>query len=74
MKDGIYFEIFVVKDGVRYNAKIIDAKEVSGIMANSVMDGLGKVMGFEDSNHPTEKDGKRNERFNDNAGVHRTNK
>ena len=49
MKDGIYFEIFVVKDGVRYNAKIIDAKEVSGIMANSVIDGLGKVIGFEES-------------------------
>ena len=49
MKDGIYFEIFAVKDGVRYNAKTIDAKEVSGIMANSVMDGLGKVIGFEDS-------------------------
>ena len=55
MKDGIYFEIFAVKDGVRYNAKIIDAKEVSGIMANSVMDGLGKVIGFEDSDHPAEQ-------------------
>lgn len=54
MKDGIYFEIFAVKDGVRYNAKIIDAKEVSGIMANSVMDGLGKVIGFEDSDRPAE--------------------
>jgi len=57
MKDGIYFEIFAVKDGVRYNAKIIDAKEVSGIMANSVMDGLGKVIGFEDADRPTEKGG-----------------
>lgn len=55
MKDGIYFEIFAVKDGVRYNAKIIDAKEVSGIMANSVMDGLGKVIGFEDSDHLAEE-------------------
>ena len=57
MKDGIYFEIFVVKDGVRYNAKIIDAKEVSEIMANSVMDGLGKVIWFEETDHPTEKGG-----------------
>ena len=57
MKDGIYFEIFAVKDGVRYNAKIIDAKEVSGIMANSVMDGLGKVIGFEETDHTTEKGG-----------------
>lgn len=57
MKDGIYFEIFAVKDGVRYNVKIIDAKEVSGIMTNSVMDGLGKVIGFEEIDHPTEKGG-----------------
>ncbi len=56
MKDGIYFEIFAVKDDVRYNAKIIDAAEVSKIMANSVMDGLGKVIGFDD-NHPTKKGG-----------------
>ena len=55
MKDGIYFEIFAVKDGVRYNAKIIDAEEVSEIMANSVMDGLGKVIGFEDSDHPAKE-------------------
>ena len=57
MKDGIYFEIFAVKDGARYNVKIIDAKEVSGIMANSVMDGLGKVIGFEETDHSTEKGG-----------------
>lgn len=57
MKDGIYFEIFAVKDGVRYNARIIDVAEVSKIMANSVMDGLGKVIGFEETTHPTEKGG-----------------
>ena len=57
MKDGLYFEIFVVKDGVRYNAKIIDAKEVSEIMANSVTDGLGKIIGFEETDHSTEKGG-----------------
>ena len=57
MKDGLYFEIFVVKDGVRYNAKIIDAKEVSEIMANSVTDGLGKIIGFEETDHSTEKCG-----------------
>lgn len=57
MKDGIYFELFAVKDGVRYNAKIIDAKEVSRIMANSVMDGLGKVIGSEETDHQNEKGG-----------------
>ena len=57
MKDGIYFEIFAVKDGVRYNAKIIDTREVSQIMVNSVLDGLGKVIGVEETAHPTEKGG-----------------
>ena len=57
MKDGIYFEIFAIQNGKRYNAKIIDASEVSKIMANSVMDGLGKVIGFKDADHPTEKGG-----------------
>jgi hypothetical protein len=58
MKDGIYFEIFAIQNGKRYNVKIIDASEVSKIMANSVMDGLGKVIiGFEDADHPTEKGG-----------------
>ena len=57
MKDGNYFEIFAVIDGIRYNTKIIDVKEVGIIMATSVMDGLGKVIGFEETAHPTEKGG-----------------
>lgn len=57
MKDGIYFEIFAMQNGKRYNTKIIDASEVSKIMANSVMDGLGKVIGFEDTDHSTKKGG-----------------
>ena len=57
MKDGIYFEMFAMKNGIRYNSKIIDVKEVSKILANSVMDGLGKVIGFEETAHPTEKGG-----------------
>ena len=57
MKDGIYFEVFAVKDGIRYNMKIIDLGEVSKVMTNSLMDGLGKVIGVEDTAHPTEKGG-----------------
>lgn len=55
MKDGIYFEVFAIKDGARYNLKIIDAKQLSGIMVNSVMDGIEKVIEFEDLEHITEK-------------------
>lgn len=57
MKDGIYFEIFAMKDGKRYNAKIINASEVSEIMVNSVMDGVEKVIQFEDADLQTEKGG-----------------
>lgn len=55
MKDGIYFEMFAMVDGKRYNAKIISVEEVSKILANSVMDGLGKVLGFAEANTQTEK-------------------
>lgn len=57
MKDGIYFEVFAVKDGVRYNAKIIDLGEVSKVMTNSLMDGLGKVIGLEANACSIEKGG-----------------
>ena len=57
MQDGIYFEVFAIKDGVRYNAKIIDVSEVSKIMANSVVEGLGKVIGFKETAYQTKKGG-----------------
>lgn len=43
MNDGMYMELFVVKDGVRYNAKIVDMKEVSTVLTNSLMDGVEKL-------------------------------
>ncbi len=43
MNDGVYMELFAVKDGVRYNAKIIDMKEVSITLTNSLMDGIEKL-------------------------------
>ena len=43
MNDGIYVELFAVKNGVRYNAKIIDMKEVSSTLTNSLMDGIEKL-------------------------------
>jgi hypothetical protein len=44
MKDGIYFELFAIKDGVRYNAKIVDVSTVSQILENHVMNGLGEIL------------------------------
>ena len=46
MKDGMYIEVFAVKDGVRYNVKIVDAKSVGATLAESVMNGLGEIIGF----------------------------
>ena len=43
-KDGIYFEIFAIKDGVRYNSQIISLNEVSKVMTNSLMDGLQEII------------------------------
>jgi len=38
--DGLYIELFAVKDGVRYNAKIVDMKDVSLKLTNSLMSGI----------------------------------
>ena len=43
MNDGVYVELFAVKDGIRYNAKIIDINEVSTILTSSLMDGIDKL-------------------------------
>lgn len=40
MNDGIYIELFAVKDGVRYNAKILDMKEVTLILTNGLLNGI----------------------------------
>ena len=43
MNDGVYVKLFTVKDGIRYNTKIIDMKEVSTTLTNSLMDGIDKL-------------------------------
>lgn len=43
MPDGIYMEMFVVKNGVRYNAKVTSMKDVSVTLTNSLMDGIQKL-------------------------------
>ena len=43
ISDGVYMELFAVKDGVRYTAKIVDMKEVSITLTNSLMDGIEKL-------------------------------
>ena len=48
MKDGIYMEVFAVKNGVRYTARILDMKEATLILTNGLMDGIENL--WEDQN------------------------
>ena len=41
--DGIYMQLFCVKNGVRYDMKAVNLKEVSTILTNSLMDGIEKL-------------------------------
>ena len=41
--DGVYMQLFCVKNGVRYDMKVIDIKEVSAMLTNSLMDGIEKL-------------------------------
>lgn len=41
--DGVYMELFVIKNGIKYTAKTINVKEVSSILTNSLMDGIEKL-------------------------------
>lgn len=43
MNDGIYVELFAVKDGARYNAKVLDMKEMTMILTNGLVDGIEKL-------------------------------
>ena len=40
INDGAYIELFAIKNGVRYNAKIINIKDMANILTNSLMDGI----------------------------------
>lgn len=41
--DGVYVQVFAVRDGIRYDIKVISLKEVSISLTNSLMDGVEKV-------------------------------
>lgn len=42
--DGIYVDIFAVKDGKKYFLKTIDIKDVSKILVDSLMNGIEEIM------------------------------
>lgn len=43
VNDGVYIELFAIKNGVRCNTKIINMKDMSYILTNSLMDGIEKM-------------------------------
>ena len=44
--DGIYIDIFAVKDGEKYLLKTINMKEVSNILVNNLMNGIEEICSF----------------------------
>ena len=47
VEDGLYLEIFAVKDNKRYNIKVINIKDVASILTGSLMDGIEKLISGE---------------------------
>ena len=43
LPDGIYMELFAVKDGTRYNTNIMNMRDVSTTLTSSLMDGIEKL-------------------------------
>ena len=44
MKDGIYLELFVTKNGIKYPLKTISLKYFIKVLTNSLMDGIENVI------------------------------
>lgn len=43
MQDDIYVQLFVVKDGVRYDMKVFSLGEVTNIITKGLLDGIEKL-------------------------------
>ena len=44
VNDGVYMELFTVKNGVRCNIKTMNIKEASKTLTNGLMDGIEKLL------------------------------
>ena len=40
MEDGLYVSVFAIKNGIRYDCKTMEMKDVTKTMVDSMMDGL----------------------------------
>lgn len=41
--NGCYIELFAVKDGIRYNRKVINLNDATKTLVNGLMDGVDKL-------------------------------
>ncbi len=44
MNDGIYFEIFAIKEGKQINLKIVSLRQLSNALTNGLMDSLEEII------------------------------
>ena len=51
MDNGIELDVFIVKDGIRYKIKTIDINDANKILIDSIMDGIGKIIGAIDNTY-----------------------
>ena len=42
-KDGVYMELFAVKNGIRYNNNIVNMKDATNVLVKGLMDGVEKL-------------------------------
>lgn len=50
MKDGLYVQFFVVKDGVPHPCKTVSMQDVTRTLVNAIMDGIEKIATSENTN------------------------
>lgn len=55
MNDGIYFDVFVIKDGIRYNVRTLPVTQVSNILTNAMLDGLGNIINIDENKEEQSK-------------------
>ena len=51
-ENWIELDVFAVKAGIRYKVKTINVNDISKILVDSILDGIGNIIGAVDNNNP----------------------
>ena len=54
LDDGMYVQPFIISGGRRYNLNVLTIKEITNLLVNSTMDGVGKLFGVNDKSNDNE--------------------